>query len=118
VIGSIGYGLHHVLSQTLVRFACIGHGAANAIMLPRSIPALARRFPESLGRLQHALGEDPGAAASRLCALSGATHLSELGVSEEQLDQCADEAAARAELHLTPPPADRDELRELYVAAY
>jgi alcohol dehydrogenase class IV len=118
VIGSTGYGLHHVLSQTLVRFAGIGHGPANAIMLPRSIPALARRFPESLERLGQALGEDPGAAASLLCALSGATQLRELGVSEEQLDECADEAATRAELHLTPPPADREELRELYMAAY
>ena len=33
-IGSAGYGLHHVLSQTLVRLAGIGHGAANTIMLP------------------------------------------------------------------------------------
>src|SRR4051812_25907265 len=33
-IDGMGYGLHHVLSQTLVRFAGVGHGQANAAMLP------------------------------------------------------------------------------------
>jgi alcohol dehydrogenase class IV len=118
VIGSTGYGLHHVLSQTLVRFAGISHGSANAIMLPHSIPALARRIPEPIARLADALGEDPAAAAARLCALTGATRLRELGVSEEQLERCAAEAAGRAELALTQPAAGPGELRELYAAAY
>src|SRR4051794_9485594 len=33
-IDSAGYGLHHVLSQTLARFAGVAHGASNAVMLP------------------------------------------------------------------------------------
>src|SRR6185295_18888894 len=45
-IDSAWYGLHHVLSQTLVRLAGIPHGAANAIMLPHSLGALAWRFPD------------------------------------------------------------------------
>jgi alcohol dehydrogenase class IV len=118
VIGSTGYGLHHVLSQTLVRFAGVGHGPANAIMLPHSAGALQRRFPDALAQLAGALGEDLGAIAARLCELTGATRLRELGVTEEQLDRCADEAAARPELHMTPPAADRSELRALYAAAY
>jgi alcohol dehydrogenase class IV len=44
--------------------------------------------------------------------------LCEVGVTEDQLDRCADEAATRAELQMTPPAADRSELRELYAAAY
>jgi alcohol dehydrogenase class IV len=118
VIGSTGYGLHHVLSQTLARFAGIGHGPANAIMLPHSTGALRRRFPAALGRLEKTLAEDPVTLAARICALSGASRLRELGVSEDQLDICAREAAGRAELHLTPPPADQAELRSLYAAAY
>jgi alcohol dehydrogenase class IV len=111
VIGSTGYGLHHVLSQTLVRFASIGHGPANAIMLPHSLVALERRFPDAaLGGL--------AVLAERLCELTGATRLRELGVTEDELDHCAEEAAARLELHMTPPAADRAELRELYAAAY
>ncbi len=50
VIGSTGYGLHHVMSQTLVRFAGAGHGQANAILLPHTIDALARRFPDEIAR--------------------------------------------------------------------
>ena len=111
VIGSTGYGLHHVLSQTLVRFAGIGHGSANAIMLAHSLVALRRRFPE-------ALPDDLTVLAARLCELTGVTHLREFGVTDEQLDRCAEQAAARRELHMTPPAADRTELRELYAAAY
>jgi len=111
VIGSTGYGLHHVLSQTLVRFGGVGHGPANAIMLPHSLVSLERRFPD--GGL-----EDLGVLAERLCELTGAPRLRELGVTEEQMDRCAEEAAARPELHMTPPAADRDELRALYESAY
>jgi alcohol dehydrogenase class IV len=118
VIGSTGYGLHHVTSQTLVRFAGIGHGAANTIMLPVTLQALERRFPDGfLGELRDALGRDPAALAERLHQLGGVTTLRDAGVTDEQLDHCVSEAAARAELQMTPPPADEAELRELYQAA-
>ena len=42
-IDSAGYGLHHVLSQTLARFAGVGHGPSNAVMLPHTLVALERR---------------------------------------------------------------------------
>jgi alcohol dehydrogenase class IV len=118
VIGSTGYGLHHVLAQTLARFTDAGHGGANALMLPESLGALRSRSPAFIGRLEAALGEDPPSFASRLRALTGTSRLRDAGVTEAQLDHCADEAAGRPELHLTPPAADRDELRALYQAAY
>jgi alcohol dehydrogenase class IV len=120
VIGSTGYGLHHVLSQTLVRFAFVGHGAANAIMLPHSTPALRSRFPDELGALERELGEDPAALAARLCALTGATRLRDVvpGRDEAILERLADEAAARPDLAMTPPAASRDELLALYQAAW
>jgi alcohol dehydrogenase class IV len=108
VIGSTGYGLHHVLAQTVVRVAGVGHGPANAAMLPHSIAALERR----------GLVDGPMELAVRLAELSGATRLREAGVTPEQLDECATQAAARAELAMTPPPADRDEIRALYESAY
>ena len=79
-LDSTGYGLHHVLAQTLVRQGLAGHGQANAVLLPHTIAALARRFPEQHAALAAALGEDPAGAAARLCALTGATRLRELGV--------------------------------------
>jgi len=116
-IGSAGYGLHHVLAQTLVRVAGVGHGQANAAMLPHSLGALAKRDPAGIARLSEALGEPAAAAAARLAARADAHSLRALGVDEAALDACADAAAQRAELALTPPAATRDELRALYDAA-
>lgn len=119
VIGSTGYGLHHVMSQTLVRFAGIGHGAANAIMLPHTLRALKRRSNSHfLTRLEEALNRDPVELAERLRDLGGTTTLRDAGVTEEQLARCVNEAAQRAELQMTAPAADPAELRELYQAAY
>jgi alcohol dehydrogenase class IV len=112
VIGSTGYGLHHVMSQTLVRFAGAGHGEANSILLPHTIDALARRFPDEVARL------DARPLAVRIAELTGATRLRDAGVDESALEGCAEQAAARPELHLTPPAADRAELLEIYRAAW
>ncbi len=116
-IDSTGYGLHHVLSQTLVRIGGAGHGAANAVLLPHTIAALAWRAAAQHEALTAALGEDPAEAAARLCALTGATRLSELGLDSADLAACADAAAERPELDLTPPRADRAELMAIYESA-
>jgi alcohol dehydrogenase class IV len=116
-LDSTGLGLHHVVAQSLVPLG-VGHGQANAIMLPHTIGALARRAPERHAELAVGLGEDPAAAAARLCGLTHATRLRELGLGEAELDRAADAAASRAQLDATPPRADREELRALYAAAY
>jgi alcohol dehydrogenase class IV len=104
------YGLHHVLSQTLVRVAGVGHGPANAAMLPHTIEALGRR------------GEVPPEArqlAADLAGRAGADSLRDLGVERDDLEACTDAAAARAgDLARTPPAADRVEIRSLYEAAW
>ena len=107
-----------MLSQTLVRLAGVSHGSANAILLPHTLGALAWRFPDWYERLTEATGGDPAEVAARLCTLTGATTLSAVGVDHDALDRCADAAAERAELELTPPRADRAELRTLYDAAH
>jgi alcohol dehydrogenase class IV len=117
-IDSAGFGLHHVMAQTLVRNGIAGHGAANAILLPHTIPALARRAPAAHAALTAALGEDPADAAARLCALTGAVRLRDLGADALDLDACARAAAARRELDNTPPRAHPTELRALYAEAW
>jgi alcohol dehydrogenase class IV len=117
VIDSTGYGLHHVLSQTLVRLTGIGHGPANAAMLPHTFGALRRRSPERVEALALALGANPAQVAAGLARRAGASRLRDLGITAEQLDACAGAAAQRPELALTPPPADEAELRALYAAA-
>jgi alcohol dehydrogenase class IV len=118
VIDSTGYGLHHVLSQTLVRLAGASHGQANAVLLCHTIGALAWRFPERIGALGVALEDDPADVAARMCRLVGATRLRDIGVEREVLAECADAAAERPELDLTPPRADRAELLALYEGAW
>ena len=118
VIDSTGYGLHHVLSQTLVRLAGAGHGPANAVLLPHTPRALAWRFPERIGALGVALEGDPAEVAARMCRHVGATRLRELGVDREVLAECAEAASERPELDLTPPRADRAELLALYEGAW
>jgi alcohol dehydrogenase class IV len=116
-IDSTGYGLHHVLSQTLARHAGIAHGTANAIMLPHTLGALSWRFPAWYERLGEATGGDPAEVAAKIRALTGTTSLGELGVDAPTLDACADAAAERPDLDGTPPRADRAELRTLYADA-
>jgi alcohol dehydrogenase class IV len=111
---STGYGLHHVLAQTLVRVAGVAHGAANAVMLAHSLGALAWRFPRQHDAVAEAMGGDPAEIAAGLCELTGATGLQELGVTPEQIAECAAVAAERSDLDRTPPRADRAELQALY----
>jgi len=109
-IDSAGYGLHHVMSQTLARFAGVGHGPSNAAMLPHTLVALARRGAPGAGELV--------ALATDLARRARSTRLRDHGVDEATLDTCADRASERPDLDHTPPRADRDELRAIYAAAY
>jgi alcohol dehydrogenase class IV len=118
VIDSTGYGLHHVLSQTLVRLAGASHGQANAILLCHTIGALAWRFPQRIETLGVALEDDPADVAARMCRLTGATRLRDIGVEREALAECAAAASERPELDLTAPRADRAELLALYEGAW
>jgi len=108
-IDACGYGLHHVLSQTLARLGDVSHGQANAAMLPHTLAALCSRGASGAGAALE--------LARDLARRAGATRLGELGVSERALDECADAAAQRPDLDLTPPRPDRDEIRALYGSA-
>jgi alcohol dehydrogenase class IV len=115
-IDAAGYGLSHVLSQTLVRVGGAAHGPANAAVLPVAIEALAGRETQSARRV-----DSDGTLATlarRLARRAGADGIRHLGVPEDRLAACADAAAERNDLENTPPRADRDELLALYRAAW
>jgi alcohol dehydrogenase class IV len=119
VIDSAGYGLHHVLSQSLARFAGVWHGRANAAMLPHTTVALRRRAPGTLAALDEAAGIEMEALARRMAQRAGAQQLRDLGVTEDALETCVREAMARRrDLEGTPPAADEAEVRALYEAAW
>ena len=117
-IDSAWYGLHHILSQTLVRLAGLSHGTANAVMLPSSLAALAARFPDEVAELGEALGEDPTGFARRMSDVIGVARLSQLEVDEDLLPELADAVAGRQELAMTPPPASREEVLAIYERVY
>lgn len=108
------YGLHHVMSQTLVRVGGAAHGPANTVLLPHTIAALQRRFPDGLRPIREVVGDAP----ERLRERAGLTGIRDLGVEHDALAAGADAAAQRPELDLTPPRASREELLELYEAAW
>jgi alcohol dehydrogenase class IV len=119
VIDSAGYGLHHVLSQTLARFAGVWHGHANAAMLPHTTVALRRRAPDELAALDAAAGVEMEALARRLAHHAGAQQLRDLGVTEEALEACVAAVLERGrDLEGTPPAPSEAEVRSLYEAAF
>src|SRR3954454_4038299 len=109
-----GYRLDHVLSQTLVRFAGVGHGQANAAMLPHTTAALRERQPERMAALDAAIGARAEDAATALAARAGAECRGARAVTEERLPEGARQAAQRPELALTPPAADETDVHALY----
>lgn len=117
-IDSTWYGLHHVMAQTLVRTGGAGHGRANAALLPVTSAALRRRNPDALAALDEAIDEPVEDVARRFAALAGVPRLRDARLEESVLEACADAAAGRGELALTPPAADAGELLELYRAAW
>lgn len=118
VIDSTGYGLHHVLSQTLVRFGGAEHGPANTALLPHTTAALRERFPDQIASLSAAIAEDVEDAATRIAEVAGAERLSDIRLEESVLAVCAAEAAKRPELDWTPPRADAAEIERIYRAAW
>jgi alcohol dehydrogenase class IV len=119
VIDSTGYGLHHVLAQTLARLAGVWHGHANAAMLPHTTVALRRRAPDALAALDAAAGVEMEALARRLAHHAGAQQLRDLGVTEEALETCVSEVLKRRrDLEGTPPAPSEAEVRSLYEAAF
>jgi alcohol dehydrogenase class IV len=114
-----GYGLHHVAAQTLVREGDVGHGAANAVLLPHTVVAMRRRAPEPMAALDAVLSADVAAVAADLARRAGAERLRDLGVDHDALPSIAAAAAARGPaLANTPPVPDAAELLELYEAAW
>jgi alcohol dehydrogenase class IV len=113
-MGTTGYAIHHVLSQTVVRVAGTPHAETNAVLLPHTVRFMAVRAGSAIEKLRKAIGGD----VAVLAAAAGPTTLGELGVGDGKLDDLAAEAAKRPELANTPGgPPDEGRLRGLLEAA-
>lgn len=109
-LDAAGIGLHHVLSQTLVRATGLAHGTVNAALLPHTLVALDRR-----GLLDAVPHRE---FAEELTARAEARSLRALGVHPNVLEAAVAEALRRPELARTPPIPTADEVRAIYRAAW
>jgi len=114
-VGSSGFGLHHVLAQAVASTG-FGHGPANAALLPHTIPALRLRCPEGVGLIESAIGMNLVTLASAIARDSGTPRLRTLGAGV--IDDAVDAALSRPQLEITPPRATREEIEEIYRAAW
>lgn len=115
-LGDSGLGLHHVLAQTLVRTAGLGHAQANALLLPVSIGAVRRQHPAAVAALEAAIDADLTSVAVALRDRAG------VGVDPSWRDgpgmaRAVDTALARTEQLALPQPPERAEIEALYRAA-
>jgi alcohol dehydrogenase class IV len=118
-IDSAGFGLHHVVSQTLVRLCGTPHAGTNAAVLPHAAAFLAARAPEPFEDLAAALGSRPADLARRIRELGGEPPgLGELGVDRAALAKAMAAMEARHELSHVPGPLSRQELAELLERAW
>jgi alcohol dehydrogenase class IV len=118
-----GLGLHHALSQTVVRLLGTPHAQTNAVMLPHVLDFVAPHAPDAVVALATALGapqpapEDAVPRVAALAAGSGSTCLSHLGVERAQLGPVVDAVLERPELETSPGRPGRAEVTDLLVYA-
>jgi alcohol dehydrogenase class IV len=118
-IDSAGFGLHHVICQTLVRICGTPHAETNATILPRAAAFLAPRAPTQFASLATAIGTTPDALESRLLFLAGnPPGLGALGADKSKLDQVLEAMLQRPELSHVPDPPSHAELAELLASAW
>lgn len=117
--------LHHALCHAIGSVTGVGHGDANAVMLPHALRFNAAAAAGPLARAATALGAGSDAAAlvravQGLQAAAGVpTRLRDIGVPAAALDSIAAKTMRERGLHYNPRPvASATELRALLDAAF
>ncbi|MDX6623796.1 MAG: maleylacetate reductase [Solirubrobacterales bacterium] len=104
-IDSAGFGLHHVVCQTLVRVCGTPHAETNAAILPPALAFLTDRDPDAFEPLASALGTDLPGLARRLTDLGRPPTLAPLSTQPENLESALEAMLQRSELGHVPGPA-------------
>nr|WP_042197236.1 maleylacetate reductase and hydroxyquinol 1,2-dioxygenase domain-containing protein [Kibdelosporangium sp. MJ126-NF4]CEL22831.1 Alcohol dehydrogenase [Kibdelosporangium sp. MJ126-NF4]CTQ89971.1 Alcohol dehydrogenase (EC 1.1.1.1) [Kibdelosporangium sp. MJ126-NF4] len=91
-LGSVGMGLHHRLAHLLGGKFGLPHSETHTVLLPHVMAAMA---PAAMDRIAEALGvsDAPTGVYDLVVDLGGPTSLRELGMTEADLAQVADEHA-------------------------
>jgi maleylacetate reductase len=118
-LGRSMLALGHAMAQALGGRYGLPHGALNAICLPAALRFNEPVAPDALRRLGAALGtDDPIGRVEELARLGGFERLRDLGVPEDELDEVAEAAAARAGAKANPRPASPEQVAELLRSVY
>ena len=113
-------GVHHGLSQLLGGRTGLPHGLANALLLAASVRYNAEAVPKAMGRIALALGAEGGTDGDPVAAIDGLrerlglpARLSDVGVTEDDLDAVARMAEGNANVRNNPRPVSEADAREL-----
>ena len=118
-LDSARLGLHHVVSQSVVRVLRIPHAEANAALLPLTMEMLLDRARPQMTALARSIGSKRDGLAKRLTELGGGRRrLSELGADREKLDEAVKAILARDELRQVPDVPGEAEIRKLIKSAW
>jgi maleylacetate reductase len=118
-LAAAGLGLGHAMAQALGGRYGLPHGAMNALALPAAL-----RFNEpvaaaEIARLGEAMGtSDPVARVEELASLGGFERLRDFGVPQDELEEVAEAAAARAGAQANPRQATPDEVAQLLLSIW
>lgn len=120
VLGHVGMALHHKLCHTLGGSFNLPHAQTHTIVLPHAIAYNASAAPDAAARIVRALGgkhDSAGGALFDLALKLGAPmKLSELGLTEADLDRATDIALSNP--YWNPRPIEREGIRQLLQDAY
>ncbi len=112
-----GLGLHHLLSQTVVRERGLAHGYGNLALLGTTVAWLAEHESAALTWIETTLDLPLATFAERLRKTAGVSGLASLGVDTGDLDAVVDAALERPDLARLAPGFDRDDVLAYYERA-
>ena len=114
-------GVHHGLAQLVGGRTGIPHGLANAIILTHALGWNAEAVPEEACRIGTAIGDpdDPAGAVDRLRERLGLPgRLSEVGVTDQDLDAVVRMSSASPSVRANPRPVGEEDARAILEAAF
>jgi maleylacetate reductase len=117
VLGGVGMSIHHKLCHTLGGSLDLPHADTHAILLPHTIGFVEQAIPQVLAPVADLFGGKAGAGLHDFArSVAAPMRLADLGVTQAQLDQMADQATANP--YWCPRPLDRQAIRSLLQKAW